>query len=347
MAKTILLLSGGLDSTLAGKLMIEMGIEVEAFNLVSPFCKCTPHSLGCSAAAKAADQLGIPVHIHASGEEYLEIIKHPRFGRGSGMNPCIDCRIYSFKKAHDYMIEKGADFITTGEVLGERPMSQRRDAMARIEKESGLSGLILRPLSAKLMEPSKPEIDGLVDRNQLLDISGRRRTPQFELAEKLGIRDFLCPAGGCMLTDPEFAPRLSDLLEHEPGFGMRDANLLKYGRHFRLPSGAKIIVGRTEKDNDAIERFAGDNDVLLMPVEVAGPTVLGRGLTSTEDRATAASFMATYTKGGTTLDVEIRHDPDGTAGHIIKDCQPLDRDMIAEWIITSATWKKSLSQNAH
>ena len=346
MAKTILLLSGGLDSTLAGKLMIEMGIEVEAFNLVSPFCKCTPHSMGCSAAAKAADQLGIPVHMHASGDEYLEIIKHPRFGRGSGMNPCIDCRVYAFKNARDYMEEKGADFITTGEVLGERPMSQRRDAMLRIERESGLKGLILRPLSAKLMDPSKPEIDGLVDRNQLLDISGRGRKPQFELAEKLGIKDFLCPAGGCMLTDPEFAPRLSDLFDHEPDVGIRDVNILKYGRHFRHPGGAKIVVGRTEKDNEAIERFAGDDDVLFMPATVAGPTVLGRGLTSAEDRITAASFIATYAKGGTTLDVEIVRAPDGTAGEIIRDCQPLDRELIAEWILTAATWKKPLAHKA-
>jgi len=196
MAKAILLLSGGLDSTLAGKLLLEMGIEVEAVNFTSPFCQCTPRSLGCSAAKRAAEQLGISVRVFACGADYLEVIKHPRFGRGSGMNPCLDCRIYMFSRARTYMAETGADFIATGEVLDERPMSQRRQAMEIIEYESGLSGFIVRPLCARLLPPSIPEQKGVVDRQKMKDFQGRRRRPQFDLASAFGLKDYLCPAGG-------------------------------------------------------------------------------------------------------------------------------------------------------
>lgn len=322
MTKAILLLSGGLDSTLAGKLLLDMGISVEAVNFVSPFCNCTPKSMGCSAASKAAGQLGIPVKVFSTGNEYIEIIKHPRYGRGSGMNPCLDCRIFIFSRAKKYMEECGADFIATGEVLGERPMSQRRQAIELIERKSGLNGLILRPLSAQLFPPTKPEIEHLVDRNQLLDIQGRCRKPQIALAEKLGIGDFLCPAGGCLLTDPEFSARLKELMEYDPDFSMNSLKLLKVGRHFRLKSGVKIVVGRNEQENDILERLHITGDILLHPVTRTGPSVLCRGQLSDDDVSIGAGLLAAYTKGGNALDIEARVDPTKRE-YMIKNVVPL------------------------
>lgn len=322
MAKAILLLSGGLDSTLAGKLLLDMGISVEAVNFVSPFCTCTPKSMGCSAAQKAAGQLGIPVKVFSTGDEYIDIIKRPRFGRGKGMNPCLDCRIFIFSRAKKYMEECGADFIATGEVLGERPMSQRRQAIEIIERESGLNGLILRPLCAQLFPPTKPEIEHLVDRNKLLDIQGRCRKPQIDLAEKLGIRDFLCPAGGCLLTDLEFSARLKDLMEYDPEFSMNSLKLLKVGRHFRINSGVKIVVGRNEQENDTLERLHKTGDILLLPLTRTGPNVLCRGQLSDDDVSIGAGLLATYTKGGIVMDVEARVDPTKRK-YLIRNVLPL------------------------
>ncbi len=331
MAKAILLLSGGLDSTLAGKLLLEMGVEVEAINFVSPFCRCTPRSLGCSAAKKAAEQLGITVSVFACDAEYLERVKHPKFGRGSGMNPCLDCRIHMFSRARAYMTERGADFVATGEVLGERPMSQRRRAMEIIERESGLAGLILRPLSAKLLSPSLSEQKGIVDREQLKAIQGRSRRPQFELANELGIKDYLCPAGGCLLTDREFSARLRDLLEHDPDFEMDDARLLRLGRHFRLPSGAKVVVGRNESENNAIERTAQIDDALLTPQTVPGPSVLCRNFSDSNDVILAAGLLSAYTKGGAGINIDVRDNQNGKRRWALGDVHPLSRSIVAQW----------------
>ena len=331
MAKAILLLSGGLDSTLAGALLLELGIEVEGINFVSPFCQCTPKSLGCPASKRAAEQLGIPVRVFACGPEYLETIKRPRFGRGRGVNACIDCRIHMFKQARQYMIERGADFVATGEVLGERPMSQHRQAMDTIERESGLEDLIVRPLSAQLMRESLPERTGLVDRRKLKAIQGRRRLPQFELARELGIDDYLCPAGGCLLTDRDFAARFRDLFEREPGFGIDDARLLRYGRHFRLPTGTKVIVGRNEEESTHIERATRPEDVLLVPHGTTGPSVLCRGVEDPGDIAVAAGIMAAYTKGGIRIDVEVKDHQVGDEPEIIRDVQPINKAVVAGW----------------
>jgi tRNA U34 2-thiouridine synthase MnmA/TrmU len=331
MAKAILLLSGGLDSTLTGKLLLEMGIQVEAINFVSPFCRCTPRSLGCSAAKRSAEQLGITVRVFTCGADYLEVIKHPRFGRGSGMNPCLDCRIYMFSRAGAYMTESGADFVATGEVLGERPMSQRRQAMDTIERESGLTGLVLRPLCAKLLPPTIPEWEGVVDRDRLKAIQGRSRKPQIQLADELGIKDYLCPAGGCLLTDPGFSARFRDLLEHDPDFGMDDAHLLRLGRHFRLPSGRKVVVGRNEGENNIIQRSTRMDDVLLVPQSVPGPSVLCRKPSGADDVTLAAGLLAAYTKGGVIVDVEVKDSHDGGNNRIFKSVNPLSRSTSAQW----------------
>jgi tRNA U34 2-thiouridine synthase MnmA/TrmU len=294
--KAVLLLSGGLDSILAGRLLLEQGIEVVALNFTSPFCNCTPKSFGCSAAKQAAEQLGISVTIRACGESYLEIMKHPRFGRGSGMNACLDCRIHLFARAKEHMAEVDAGFVATGEVLGERPMSQRRDAMRIIERESGLAGLIVRPLSAQHFEPSIPEAQGWVDRSRLLAIQGRGRTPQIQLAEQFNIRDYPCPAGGCLLTDKEFATRFKELLENEPDFGLAQARLLKVGRHFRLPGGAKLIVGRDETENKILEQNRRGQDLLVSAHDIPGPTVLVNGILAADELEMAVGILSSYIK---------------------------------------------------
>jgi len=270
--KAIGLLSGGLDSTLAVKLLIDQGIEVTAFNMITPFCTCTRK--GCKhEAGKVAKQFGIPVKIIAVGEDYIEMIKHPKHGYGRNMNPCIDCRIFMFRKAKAYMEEIGARFIFTGEVLGQRPMSQHRRAMNLIEKESELQGLILRPLSAKLLSPTIPEEQQWVDREKLLDIQGRRRLPQVDLAKKIGVKDYPCPGGGCRLTDPQFAKRLKEALDHEEDT-IRDIQLLKYGRHVRLPSGAKVIVGRNEEENKMLLQCMNPEDIALEVIGTGSPITL-------------------------------------------------------------------------
>jgi tRNA U34 2-thiouridine synthase MnmA/TrmU len=242
--KAIALLSGGLDSTLAAKVVMQQGIELEALNFLTVFCTCTHRGESCLASQKAVDSLGIPLRVFNVSEEYLEVVKHPRHGYGSNMNPCIDCRIFMLRRAKAYMESVGASFIVTGEVLGQRPMSQRKDSMCLIEKEAGLEGSILRPLSAKFLPASIPEKEGWVDRERLLNIQGRSRKPQIKLADHFGIQDYPCPAGGCLLTDPGFSKRMRDLILHHPDFSLNDVHLLKVGRHFRLSPKVKLKRSR-------------------------------------------------------------------------------------------------------
>ncbi len=340
MAKAILLLSGGLDSTLAGGLLMEMGIELRGLNLVSPFCRCTPGNLGCSAAAKAADQLGIPVKIRSGGPEYLKIMEHPKFRRGSGMNACIDCRIHLFSHARREMEEWGADFIATGDVLDERPMSQRRKTMELIDREAGLEGYVLRPLSARLLPPTAPEREGLLDRERLRSMQGRRRIPQFEMAKELGLTEYLCPGGGCLLTDPEFSERFRDLLAYEPGFDVSDANLLKVGRHFRFDSGAKAVVGRNEEENRMLLDFLRPGDVLAEPSDAPGPTVLCRK-SAPEDLEAAISLGALYARNGERIGFRIHRIAEGGAREPedgLRRATPMTRDRAARlWVGTKRT----------
>ena len=302
--KAVGLLSGGLDSTLAVKLMMDLGVDVKLVNFVTPFCTCT--SKGCKhAATRVAEDLNIPVKIISSGKDYIEMIKNPKHGYGRNMNPCIDCRIFMFKLAKKYMEDIGADFIFTGEVLGQRPMSQHKRAMKLIEQESDLENLVVRPLSARLLSPTIPEEKQWIDREKLLSIQGRRRLPQMELADKLGIKDYPCPAGGCRLTDPGFASRLKESFEHKEST-IKEIQLLKYGRHFRLDSGAKVIVGRNEEENKAIQGFFSKNDILMEVTNVGSPIVLLRKSKDEKDIKKAASYCLRYSDAEEKDDPEIR-----------------------------------------
>ncbi len=309
----IALLSGGLDSTLAVGIMIEMGVEVEALHFQTIFCNCASSRRreGCgSEARRVSEGLGVNLKIFNVTSEYLEIVKNPKFGRGSSMNPCIDCRIFMLRKAKQYLEDTGADFVVTGEVLGQRPMSQHMRAIKLIEKESGLEGRIVRPLSAKLFAPTVPEQEGLIDRGKMLDIRGRSRKPQMQLAADMGITDYACPAGGCLLTDKTFGHRLRDLFEHTPGAGMSQVRLLKYGRHFRLEDATKVIVGRNKSENDKLEQIGKDYEKFQVADRLGAVVLAPKGLPEKTKRLVAA-IAARYSQDREKRRVPVRCQSDG------------------------------------
>jgi tRNA U34 2-thiouridine synthase MnmA/TrmU len=298
------LLSGGLDSTLAAKLMLEQGIEVYAINFTSPFCTCTPKKAGCAAVITAIKGLGgIPLKRVQLGDEYLEIVRNPKHGYGSGLNPCIDCRIMKVRKAADHMREIGASFLFTGEVIGQRPMSQHKTAINLIDRASDLHGRILRPLSAIYMEPTIPEKKGWVDRNKLLGITGRSRKMQIALATEKDIRDYPCPAGGCLLTDKNFSDRMRDYFTFTEKPSIRDIPLLKTGRHFRLVNGDKVIVARNKNDGNLLKNMFGENDHFLAPIDFSGPAVVLKG----NSLNAALDKMVQYTKRAVPNPARITH----------------------------------------
>nr|HPM42120.1 tRNA 4-thiouridine(8) synthase ThiI [bacterium] len=263
---------------------------------------------GAENARKGADQLGIKLVVLDITGPHLELVKKPPHGYGKQMNPCIDCHALMVKVAGELLEKEGYDLIATGEVLGERPMSQNMQSLSTVAKDSGYADFLLRPLSAKLLPPTRPEREGKVDRDRLFAIEGRSRKPQIALAAKYGIKSYLQPAGGCLLTDPNFSARLRELLDKNPAATEADVRLLRLGRHFRLPSGAKAIVGRDEKDNEKIERAAGEGDCLVLPTEAAGPTVLLAAPFCEEDVELAAKLCASFSDDvGGAIEIEIRH----------------------------------------
>ena len=269
--RCVTLISGGLDSALAASLMLEQGIEVHGLYLSL--------SWGCCEKEKAqacAEQLGISLMVLSVGDAYLDVIRKPKYGYGTGMNPCIDCRIYMFRLAKRYMEEIGAEFVVTGEVLGQRPMSQMRRPLNLIEAESDLEGLLLRPLSAQLLEPTLPELLGVVDRAQLLRVSGRSRHEQLISAKARGLSEYSTPAGGCLLTDEHFAKKTRDLFAHEERPTTKDMELLTIGRHFRVATHTKIILGRNELENLLLEGHAEEGYTCVRP-KFAGPSALVAG----------------------------------------------------------------------
>jgi len=277
--KTIALISGGLDSILAAKFIQTQGIQVLPVNFQIPFChrQRETRKEDKDILWQVKNNLGTELQRIDIGKEFLELILKPKYGFGSNMNPCLDCKILMLRKAKELMPQLEAAFIITGEVVGQRPMSQYRWALENIAKQAGLEGLVLRPLSAKLLPETIPEREGWVKREKLLDFNGRTRQPQIELAKAFGITDYAQPAGGCLLTDPRFAQRLKDLIAHRE-LNLANVELLKFGRHFRLAPQAKLVVGRNERENTRLAELAAKNDYLFMPTEeLAGPTALGRG----------------------------------------------------------------------
>ncbi len=330
--KAIGLLSGGLDSILAARIILEQGIDVKAINFVTVFCTCTSRGSSCLASQKAAEQLNIPLNVVDISKEYLEVVKNPKYGYGSGINPCLDCRIFTFKKAKQYMEEEGASFIFTGEVLGQRPMSQRRDAMNIIERDSGLQGFLLRPLCAKLFAPTIAEEKGIIDRSKLLSLSGRSRKGQISLADKFNIRNYPCSAGGCLLTDKGFAKRMKDLLKYKPDFTLEDVTLLKYGRHFRISPKTKLVVGRNEEENCRIAAFKKEDDIMFHAQEPLGPVSLLRGDFGEKFIAAAASITATYALGkGKCGEAKIKYLGHSDAAHGYLRAKPFDETKLREW----------------
>lgn len=307
--KAIALLSGGLDSTLAVKMMLDMDIDVEALNFTSPFCTCTGKNAGCkSEAVRVAQEFNIPIKVVHKGLDYLEIVRNPRHGYGKGVNPCVDCRIYLLRKAREYMLESGADFVITGEVLGQRPMSQRRDTLRVIERESGLEGLLLRPLSARHFEPTLPEKEGWVDREKLLSIKGRSRKELFELADELDVTNYPCPAGGCLLTELSFVPKIKDIFEHCEELNLRDFRLLKIGRHLRIGKKSKVIIGRNEADNNLLETVRQPEEAALTWLEGNTPVGIITGEQSEDLYRLAARLLLRYTRAeaGASCKIEVR-----------------------------------------
>jgi tRNA-uridine 2-sulfurtransferase len=287
--KALALFSGGLDSILAVKLMLEQGIDVVAVNFVSPFCLCEKGS----DVSKAAKRLGVPLKVVDVGAEYLRMVRNPKHGYGKNMNPCVDCRIFILKKAKKIAAEIGADFIFTGEVLDERPMSQHYRALKLVEEEADLKGKLLRPLSAKLLPATVMEKKGLVDRAKLLDIRGRSRKPQIKLAEEFNVKDYPSPAGGCLLTCKEYASKLRDLFKHKERCSLADVSLLKVGRHFRLGEN-KIVVGRNEEENRVLVAEKARSDYYFEVPDIGSPITVLQGAKTNEAVRTAAALTAFY-----------------------------------------------------
>lgn len=293
----IVLLSGGLDSTLAVTAMLEQGIEVTAVNFVGPFCTCSPRGKGgCRMAVEVARELGVRIRVLKKSMDYLRLVEHPRFGRGRGLNPCIDCRIFMLRRAALLMEEAGAGFVVTGEVLGQRPMSQHRAALDLIERESGLAGRLLRPLSAHLLAETIPEKEGLVRRDLLLGLEGRSRKPQNALARARGVELFGCPGGGCLLTDPLIARRMSDLFARCRDWTERDAKLTTMGRHLRLHDRLKVIFGRDEDENRRLAEAAGDNLPRVEFSVAPGPSAFLHGEFSGADLETVGRLLRFFSR---------------------------------------------------
>lgn len=283
--KAVGLISGGLDSILAVKIVKDLNVDVYGVYFSMPWGCCDKEK-----AVAAATKLGIHFMILQLNEQYLEMIKKPKYGYGTALNPCVDCRIHMFSRAREYMTAIGADFVFTGEVLGQRPMSQMRHSMGIIEKETGLQGRLLRPLCAQLLDPTTPEKEGLIDRNELLAISGRSRKEQMALAQEHEITDYLPPAGGCLLTDDNFARRMQDTLDH--GYrNFRETIGLKWGRHFRISNEFKAIVGRDESENESLRQFAHCDDYIFELEDENGPTVILKGYNPDEEALTIAAGL--------------------------------------------------------
>jgi tRNA-specific 2-thiouridylase len=315
--KALTLLSGGLDSILATKIILDQGIEVVAVHFILPVVAEKEDY-----ADKTAKLFGIPLMSVEVGDEYLDVLRNPKYGYGSGMNPCIDCRIYMLREAKKLAQEIGAQFIVTGDVLGERPMSQYRKALEREEQDAGLESLILRPLSAKLLPETIPEREGWVDQSKLLAISGKSRKPQIALAQKFGLQDaYPSPSGGCLLTHKEFAVKVKDLFEHKEDVTTRDLELLKLGRHFRFKA-SKIIVGRNEGENKLLLKVKKPENYAFEVPGCGSPITILLGAQYHEAIELAARLTARYSDARDDKEVAVAYWNEGKKKSLV--VLPLD-----------------------
>lgn len=342
--KAVALVSGGLDSMLAARVILDHGVHVEGINFFTGFCvEGHTHAIRSKDRAKpkrnnalwVAEHLGIKLHIVDVIEEYKDIVINPKHGYGANINPCLDCKGFMVGKARQWMEEQGFDFIITGEVIGQRPMSQRRDTMPVIARESGANDRLLRPLSAQLLPPTLPEREGWVDRERLFDFSGRTRKPQMELAEHYGLRDYAQPAGGCcFLTNQQYAAKLTDLwqMRGRREYELDDIMLLKVGRHLRPRPHFKVIIGREEGENNFLEGYR-NRFIAFRTVSHSGPLALLDGDPDEDDLELAAQLVARFSQGRDVAQVRVEITGRAQARRTV-DVQPLTQDQVPqEWYI--------------
>ena len=326
--KAVSLFSGGLDSVLATKIILDQGIDVVALHCKTVFWGKGAYDQAIGVLRARAETTGAKFEVLEIDDEYFKIVKHPEHGYGKNLNPCIDCKILIFTLAKKYMEKIKASFLVTGEVLGQRPMSQNRAMLNMIEKKSNTKGILLRPLTAKLFDPTIPEQKKWLDRDKLYDFSGRSRKPQLSLAKKLNIKDFSNPAGGCLLTDKDFSKKMKDLMEHENNFDKNDVEIMKNGRVFRISKNVKLVVGRDERQNSVLENLAKDNDCQFMTTSIAGPVAIGRGNLSKTDIELASSIVAYYSDIGDQESVDISYMKLPNKDQIIINTSPILKETL-------------------
>ena len=321
--RALALFSGGLDSILAVKVIQKQGVDVLAINFTSPFFGCSPVLDGEPVAAQYARRYAIPFRSVQLGESFLEMLRHPRHGYGSALNPCIDCKTFMVRCAGELMKELQADFIITGEVVGQRPMSQRQDTLRLIERDCGFDGLLLRPLSARYLKTTIPEAEGWVKREELPGLRGRGRKDQMRLAAELGVDTFPAPGGGCLLTEESYIPKVKDLLDHQIVPVIRDFDLLRTGRHFRLSEHCKAVVGRDNSDNEKILAAVRSGETILRWLDGSSPLVLLMGEPRQVDLVQAGRILMRYTKAakGETARLSVQIDGNQSEINVLNDLQ--------------------------
>ncbi len=342
--KAVALISGGLDSMLAARVVQEQGIQVDGINFYTGFCvEGHTHAIRKRDQAKpkrnnalwVAEQLGIKLHIVDIIDEYKDVVLNPKYGYGANLNPCLDCKIFMVRKAQEWRQAHGFDFILTGEVIGQRPMSQRKDTMPLVCRASGAGDLLLRPLCARNLPPTLPEREGWVDRERLYGFSGRSRKPQIALARHFGIEDYAQPAGGCcFLTDAQYSVKLADLwrARGQRSYELDDIMLLKVGRHIRPSPDFKLIVAREEGEGRFLQGYQG-RMTSLSTQSHPGPLALIDGTPGAADLELAARIVARYSKGrdAEQVELELRH-PDGARSRL--KVRPLrDDELPREWVL--------------
>ena len=328
MTRALAMISGGLDSTLAAKLIKEQGIEVVGICFKSYF-------FNEENAKRMTKQIGIQLEVIDFSKEHFEMVRDPKHGWGKNMNPCIDCHSMMMRYSGELLEKFNADFIITGEVLNQRPMSQNRSALDIVKKQSGFSDKILRPLCAKNLKETQMEIDGLVDREKLLDIAGRNRKTQMALAEEWGIKDYPSPAGGCKLTEPNYSIRLKEVLDRKEDVTEKDVHLLKYGRHFISENGTKIIVSRTGEEGEQIKQLLNNKDTMFITSKFTGAMVIiPEGENPTDEDFTFSCRLAVrYSKGKDEELVQVKFGKVSTEFNMTKEVNAMTQEELDKYII--------------